>query len=75
MPMYEFEPAHIIDGKGNNAVVACPACKKPYLVPGQWNWKKPRPCPHCGQSEAICDKRGADAYKTVKLRPVPLPDH
>jgi hypothetical protein len=66
--MYQFEPARIIDGKGNNAVVKCPECDQPFLVSGQWYSQNPRACPHCGAAEAICNRTGVDAYKTAKVR-------
>jgi hypothetical protein len=49
------------DVYGNNAVIACPACGKPYLVT-DWNEAKrgARPCPHCHAKNGI---RFADAKK------------
>jgi hypothetical protein len=48
--------AKVIDHLGNNAVVECTACSKPYIVSSFY--KKPRQCPHCGKTQALMEKGG-----------------
>jgi DNA-directed RNA polymerase subunit RPC12/RpoP len=48
----------IIDRAGNNAVVTCAACEKPYLaapIP-----KSGRACPHCGKTRVTIGMKKGD---------------
>lgn len=62
--MNEPDPL-IIDHHGNNYVVACIDCGKPYLLSG-FIHRKGRDCPHCGKTRAILNR----ADKTVMMHPV-----
>jgi uncharacterized protein (DUF983 family) len=54
----------LLDKFGNNAVLACPACEKPYLTTGIL--KKGRPCPHCGKSRAFIAMNGDDPHVVME---------
>ena len=42
--------AEAIDRLGNNAIIECTECKKPFIVSRPPIYKKPRNCPHCGKT-------------------------
>jgi hypothetical protein len=46
--------AKVLDTLGNNAIVECSECDKPYLVSSFYS--SPRPCPHCGKTKASMAK-------------------
>jgi hypothetical protein len=48
----------VIDRAGNNAVIECNACGKPYLVPPIP--KSGRTCPHCGKTRATIGMKKGD---------------
>jgi hypothetical protein len=58
--------AKVIDKLGNNAIVECTVCNKPYVVSSFY--KKPRVCPHCGNTQALMEKGGKITVEPVDVR-------
>ena len=59
---------HVIDLFGNNAIIVCPKCEKPFIVSSWMEQKKgPRVCPHCNYPAGIPFATAKDAWQDLNV--------